>query len=212
LQAPAAPITYDFRSTAEGGNVGDAFDGLLSASAAVSGVTINGIVTEPNLVPREFNFNNGSDDLGMGVNSDADARPTQIEVGEAVSFSFDQLVRVREVTLQVFFLTASDGVGGPVAQENDEIDITIAGSTVTVASPVNFDPSMPSTYTIDISSQGFPSTLLNLGQTLELAPSRGDGVRLFSITVEQVPEPGPLALAGMAACGLAAVMLRRRLG
>lgn len=211
-QAIAAPITYDFRSTFAGGNVGDTFDGGLGAGAAVDGVIISGTVTQPIFGDPEFNFNSGSDDLGIGINSDFDDRPTQIEVGEASSFSFDQLVRIQSITLQVFFLTASDGVGGPVALENDEIDITIAGITVTVPSPVNFDPSMPSTYTIDISSQGFPSTTLNLGQTLDLALSRGDGIRLRSITIQQIPEPGSLALAGLAVCGFGTVALRRRLG
>jgi hypothetical protein len=194
-------ITFDFRANFAGGNVGDSFDGSTSGSATIDGVTINGSVTAPGGAP--FNINFGSADLGIGVNSGRGDRPTQIDVSEVVAFDFDTLLDIQSITLQVFFLSSSDGQGGPVATHDDAISITIGGETHNIVSPVIFQAGDSTFYTIDIGSV-FSNTILNPGEELVLAPSAGDGLRLRSIEVGTVttPEAGSscqllgLALAG----------------
>jgi hypothetical protein len=205
LFGTAQAVTFDFRANFAGGNVGDIFNEQTSASATVGGVTINGEVTIP--CCGEFNLNIGSADLGIGVNDvSGPDRPTQIEVGEEVSFTFDPAVQLHSITLQVFFLSSSDGAGGPVANHEDGIRITLGGITRNILSPVVLAPGDSTFYTIDLTSE-FPSTILNSGEELILAPSQGDGLRLTAIDLAIAPVPDAasslsllsLALAGF--CG-----------
>lgn len=205
----AGAVTFDFRSSAAGGNVGDAFQAMQAATAAVDGLSITGDVSQPITGRREFNFTSGSSDLGIGIRSDAGARNNQIDVGEAARFTFDRPVRVDAITLQVFFLTASDGVGGPVSQENDAIEVALGANSKTIASPYNFSPPNPSTFTIELAAQGFATQILNAGEVLALAPTAGDGVRLRSIAITQIPEPTSLAMGVAFASTLVAVRRRR---
>jgi hypothetical protein len=194
----AALVTFDFRSTSNGGNVGDAFDGAPSASGTVSGLTIMGEVTQPMSGSPEFNFTSGSASLGIGVNSDIPGdRPTQIDVDEQLAFTFNQVVDIRSITLQAFFLTADDGMGGPVSNEDDAVFVFIGGSADLIVSPVMFHTGDPTTYTIDIPNEGFSSTILHINDALTLAPTTGDGFRLQSITVETVPEPAIIGALGV---------------
>jgi hypothetical protein len=205
----AGAVTFDFRSSAADGNVGDAFQAMQAASAAVDGVTITGEVSQPTTGRREFNFTSGSSDLGIGIRSDSGARNNQIDVGEAARFTFDKVVRVDAITLQVFFLTASDGVGGPIAQENDAVEVALGAGAKTIASPYNFSPPNPSTFTIDLAAQGFATQILGAGEVLALAPTAGDGVRLRSIAVTQIPEPTSFAMGAAAAAAMIAVRRQR---
>lgn len=210
LSTAAPPVTFDFRSTANGGNVGDAFNGQRVATVAVGGLSLTGRVSAPDAGRREFSFNDGSADLGIGVRSDAGTRNTQIDPLEEVRFNFDRTVAVNSITLQVFFLSTSDGQGGPVSPEGDKIDLALGGNTIGVASPLNFSPPNPSTYTIDVSTLGFASTHLAVGDALRLAPTAGDGVRLQSITVQEIPEPASVVCCGLCVAALARLGRQRR--
>lgn len=222
----SASTVFDFRSTSNGGNVGDWFDESFIGSGTVDGLTMYGAAfsvfdqPQPDLFapvvgfdyysfyPAIFNFTNGSSDLGIGV-FDSFRRSTQLDVGELMSFIFESPVAVKSVTLQVFFKTASDGQGGPVGFQEDQVRIDYGNDFAIFDSPYDFTTGNPTTYTIDFDDLGFNSPILLPGEYLNLIPTFGDGFRLQSIEVVETPVPETTSFLGVSGLILAGLLAHR---